>query len=118
MGTSIKGDYNKLLKFYPLRGHPRDFKPLHADVLIRLNPKDEVSDGGIILPSNYWDEVQWVEVIAVGHENKDVKPGDRVAAKHNYLNGDILQWDESADENGQLISYELIGPDAVLAVEE
>lgn len=65
------------------------FRPLHAQVAVKLAPKEEVSKGGIFLPESAREKATLADVVAVGpgspiKGDKDnrrpvsVQPGDRV----------------------------------------
>lgn len=56
----------------------KQLKPLGDNVLVDLDPKEEISKGGIHIPKQAQDESVWGITRAVGGEVEDVKEGDKV----------------------------------------
>jgi chaperonin GroES len=81
-----------------------NIKPLSDLIIIRPDPSEEISAGGIVLAPSAQEEAKHGTVLAIGpgklHENgylepMDLKPGDRVAfsmyAKETFKhNGETL----------------------------
>ena len=85
-------------------------RPLHDRVLVkRLDPKDETSPGGIIIPETAKEKPQEGEVVAVGNgkileggnvQPMNVKPGDKI------LFGKYAGTDVKIDDQEYLIMRE------------
>jgi chaperonin GroES len=85
-------------------------RPLHDRVLVkRLDPKDEKSPGGIIIPETAKEKPQEGEVVAVGKgkileggsvQPMNVKPGDKI------LFGKYAGTDVKIDDQEYLIMRE------------
>ena len=53
-------------------------KPIKKNVLVKLDSRKEVSEGGIVIPERSMRAEEWGEVVGVGSECVDISVGDRV----------------------------------------
>ena len=58
--------------------HAADVAPLGDRVLVRRVPADTMSEGGIFIPDNAKEKPIFADVVGVGPDVRDVRPGDRV----------------------------------------
>lgn len=61
-------------------------KPIKENVLIKLDPLENVTSSGIILINPDKPVAQFGEVVKIGSLVTDVSPGDRVAVCKHYGN--------------------------------
>lgn len=62
-----------------------DFKPRGTNVLLKLAPRQETTDSGIVLPDLAQNRDPVAEVVAVGPGVTQYKPGDKVVYHANAL---------------------------------
>ena len=101
----IKADYRKI-------------KPTHKNILVTdMEFEDRVSKGGIILPNDNMEErgirPRWCRVLAVGHEQEDVKAGEWIYVAHGRWTRGL----EIEDETGSK-TIRKIDPKDILLVSD
>lgn len=98
----IKADYRKI-------------RPTHNNILVTdMEFGERVTKAGIVLPGDDKEErgirPRWCKVLAVGHEQLDVKPGEYICVSHGRWTRGI----DLTDENGETITIRLVDPKDVL----
>lgn len=89
--------------------------PTHSNILVTdMEFGERVSKGGVILMQDDKDErgirPRWCRVLAVGHENKDVKEGEWILVSHG-------RWTRGMDltnDEGETITIRMVDPKDVL----
>jgi co-chaperonin GroES (HSP10) len=99
-----------------IRADYRKLTPTHDNILVTdMEFEDRVSKGGIILPNDNMEErgirPRWCKVVAVGHENQDVKPGEWIYVAHGRWTRGIDMTDPETDET---MTIRLVDPKDVL----
>ena len=103
----IKEDYRKI-------------KPTHKNILVTdMEFNERISHHGIILPNDDMKSVgirpRWCRVVAVGHEQKDVKPNEYILVAHGRWTRGI----DFTDAEGKTVTVRLVDPkDVLLSADE
>lgn len=86
-------------------------KPRGKNILVKPDPEQaRISDYGITIPTNVEQDKKAIgEVIAVGPEITDIKPGDKII--YGVYSGEVVK----IIENGEEIEYVLLLDEWVLA---
>jgi co-chaperonin GroES (HSP10) len=100
----IKADWKKI-------------KPTHSNILVTdMEFGERLSAGGIILIGDDSEErgirPRWCHVLAVGHQNKDVKKGEYILVAHGRWTRGI----DLTDDQGHSTTVRMVDPKDVLLV--
>ena len=88
----------------------KNLQPLGDKVLIKLDKRDDVSEGGIILPDSAKKKAYWGTIIAKGEEVKrPIEAGDKVFFD-KYASQDIKASPLSASE---AIEFVVVGEESI-----
>jgi co-chaperonin GroES (HSP10) len=98
-----------------IKANYKKIKPTHSNILVTdMEFEDRVSKGGIILINDNMEErgirPRWCKVLAVGHENKDVKKGEWILVAHGRWTRGL----DLTDEKGKTITVRMVDPKDVL----
>jgi co-chaperonin GroES (HSP10) len=89
--------------------------PTHSNILVTdMEFGERTTSGGVILPGDDKEErgirPRWCRVLAVGHENKDVKAGEWIYVAHGRWTRGL----DLTDEDGNTITVRMVDPKDVL----
>ena len=104
----IKADVNKI-------------RPTHKNILVTdMEFGERITKLGIVLPGDDKEErgirPRWARVLAVGHEQQDVKPGEWICVAHGRWTRGI---DMTDPDTGKTITIRLVDPkDVLLSADE
>lgn len=78
-------------------------KAIKDQVILRKEPGESQTGGGLVLPQNHIDQEWWYQVVASGPEVEDIQPGDTVMLNPGGLgqirfNGEDLFHTKQSDD--------------------
>ena len=98
--------------------HAKDIRPIRDHVLIKgMEFSERLSRGGLIIPTDNGRSEgirpRWGEVVAVGPEQKDIKPGEFVLVSHGRWTRGVTM-----DLDGNEVELRRVDTNDILAISD
>ena len=99
-----------------IKANYKNITPTHKNIIVTdMEFDDRKTKSGIILPNDNMEErgirPRWCKVVAVGHENKDVKKGEWIYVAHGRWSRGI---DLTDPETNETTTIRMVDPKDVL----